>query len=375
MANNPPRTAQQFVRVFMSFGSQVLSGQHLRGKVLLRAGGLHAASLAAAMGLAACSGGEKAEEAALDPQAPTYASPWDRPLGMKAGDVPVSTGNATPPRNRTLAELMQLGNADAPEAATASAMEVPDGAFVQPELLASNARDSGRKLAVAARTDWTIVIVGFDKEREAPLAAEALARVRGEGGLKDAVLEERGKAAVVAYGKYPSPDAAAAKADLERIRNLRIGNERPFGSAMMAPPIFEALPGTLPQYDLRNVKAQYGDRGAYTLQVGVYCRMDDAEPSAKELGEFRAAAEKAVVEMRRQGENAFYYHGPRRSMVTVGLFGLKEFDLKNPGLQSPAIAQAMRKYPYNLVNGAGVKRKRPGQTEPTIDPSFIVSVP
>lgn len=360
----------------MSFRAQVLSGQHLWGKSILLAGGLHAGLVAGLLGLVGCTGGEKTPEEATAPETPAYASPWDRPLGQKAGGVPIASGtSAPPPRNRTLAELMQLGNADAPEAATPSAMEVPEGSSVQPELLAANAKEAGRKLAVAAKTDWTIVIVGFDKEREAPLAAEALARIRGDGGLREAVLEERGKAVVVAYGKYATPDAPAAKADLERIRGLRIGTEQPFGSAMMAPPIYEALPGTLPQYDLRNVKAQYGERGAYTLQVGVYCRMDDGEPTAREMGEFRAAAEKAVVEMRRQGENAFYYHGPRRSMVTVGLFGVKEFDLKNPGLQSPAIGQTMRKYPYNLVNGAGVKRKRPGQTEATIDPSFIVSVP
>jgi hypothetical protein len=224
--------------------------------------------------------------------------------------------------------------------------------------------------------DWTIVIAGFDKVTEVPLANAALARVRAQPGLEAAFLEERGKAVVVAYGKYPSLDAPAARADLERIRGLAVEGGTPFAGAMLAPPVFDALPGTIPEYDLRNAKAQAGaERAAYTLQVGVYCRLDDQEPSPKELAEFRKAAEKAAVEMRRQGETAFYFHGPRRSMVTVGLFGVDDYDLRQSRLRSPAIAKLMERFPHNLVNGAGVKRKRSGQAEAVMDPSFVVAVP
>ena len=371
-SNNRWRTAEQNPQRSMSFSTRDLGRLHRWGSRVARSGvGLGLLALA---NLAACSH----EEAAKAPPAgdePVYASPWDRPIGQRAASS-VSSGTPGPaPRNKSLAELMQLGNADAPIAATASPMQVPDAAGFDPESIGKPTADAGKQLAVAGKTQWTIVIVGFDKEREANLAAEALQRVQSAEGLKEAFLEDRGKAVVVAYGQYPAADAPAAKRDLERIRSLQVGGETPFGSAMMAPPIYEALAGTLPQFDLRNVKAQFGDRASYTLQVGVYCRMDEVEPSAKELGEFRAAAEKAVIEMRRQGDQAFYYHGPRRSMVTVGLFGLNEFDSKNPGAQSPVIAQVVRKFPYNLVNGAGVKRRRPGHVEPTMDPSFVVAVP
>jgi hypothetical protein len=79
--------------------------------------------------------------------------------------------------------------------------------------------------------------------------------------------------------------------------------------------------------------------------------------------------------MRRQGEQAFYFHGPLRSMVTVGLFGIDEYDLRQLRLRSPAIARLMERFPHNLVNGAGVKRKRAGQAEAVMDPSFVVGVP
>jgi hypothetical protein len=335
-----------------------------------------AITLTLCLGLASCTGSDKAKEADAADAGPKYASPWDKPIAPKGSKAIASTTPSTaPPRNRSLSEMLQLGNADASTAATPSQLEVPDAPLATLEGPAKASEASPGAAGKPTAKDWTIVILGFDKEKEAAAANEALAKVRQQPGLDQAVLEARGKALVVAYGKYPAPDAPAARKDLDRIRALKVGEASPFAGAMMAPPVFEALPGTIPEYDLRNVKKQYGDRGAYTLQVGVYCRMDDQDPSDKEMAEFRAAAERAVVEMRRQGEQAFYYHGPRRSMVTVGLFSDKDYDLKNARVQSPAIASLSRKYPYNLVNGAGVKRKRPGQAEPTMDPSFVVAVP
>ncbi|MEI7656661.1 MAG: hypothetical protein WCK33_01195 [Phycisphaerae bacterium] len=313
---------------------------------------------------------------ATKPEGPTYASPWDKPFvprHLRAAKDAAPAGPA--PKARSLAELMQLGDADAPAPAAASPLQVPDAPVAVPAASVAGSDALPPKLPAGSK-DWTIVIAGFDKVAEVPQANAALARVRAQPGLAAAFLEERGKAVVVAYGKYPSLDAPAARADLDRIRGLSVEGGTPFAGAMLAPPVFDALPGTIPEYDLRNAKAQAGaEKAAYTLQVGVYCRLDDQEPSSKELAEFRKAAEKAAVEMRRQGEQAFYFHGPRRSMVTVGLFGVEDYDLRQSRLRSPAIARLMERFPHNLVNGAGVKRKRAGQAEAVMDPSFVVAVP
>ncbi len=320
-----------------------------------------------------CNGKDKAIAKADEPQNPKYASPWDRPLGIKKGDATPQPTQA--PRARTLAEMLQSSNGDAPvAAATPSDFQVADDVETKVKSgKPSTPVQAGASAPVSK--DWTIVIAAYDKQKDAALAADSLAKLRGIPGLAQARLEDRGKSIAIAFGHYPGGDNPQARQDLERIRAINVGGKLAFAGAMLAPPSFQAQAGGIPEFNLSHARAQFGDKAEYTLQIGVYCRLDDTPPTDRELAEFRAAAEKAVVELRHQGETAFYYHSPRRSMVTVGMFGTKDYDLRNPNLQSPAIAQLMKKYPYNLANGTGVKRRRAGSAEPTIDPSFVVAVP
>ena len=323
-------------------------------------------------------------EGVLDGGGPKYASPWDRPIGMKgplAGTESPRLGASV--RNKTLQEMMQSTNPDALLASEngsellASQFQVGDGVPQESDVskaVAEKLRGSSR-LDVTSGGAWTIVIAGFDGATERESAAGVLANVKRVAGLSQAQLEDRGRAVVVTYGSYPDPETAQAKRDLEKIRAVRVGESYPFANAMFAPPRFEAIGGTLPKFDLRNAKAMFGMGALYTLQMAVYCRLDDVEPTAKELGEFRTAAEKAVVELRRQGESAFYYHGPRRSSVTVGVFGDKDYNVLNPRQQSPVLAALRLKYPINVTNGAELKRKRTGQLQAVADPSFVVTLP
>jgi hypothetical protein len=110
--------------------------------------------------------------------------------------------------------------------------------------------------------------------------------------------------------------------------------------------------------------------------------MDGRDATAQELAKFRDAAERAVVALRAQGQEAYYYHGPRSSTVTVGLFADEDYmisvrdelgqmqKLPRPRL-SARVRDAMDANPYNLVNGQGVKdgkRDRP-------QASFLIRVP
>jgi hypothetical protein len=212
--------------------------------------------------------------------------------------------------------------------------------------------------ADAGPSAWTIIIYAFrgDEELQAP---DALRRAQTEAGFKGAFLEKRGPATVIAYGRYGSPEEA--QKDLDRIHETEVtiqGEDgkpirgKPFRDAFLSPP--QDIKGSLPEYDLRNAKRLKGDWVLYTLQVGVYSREDKA-PTQKELEEFRKAAEQAVVQLRREGEQAYYYHGPMRSSVTIGLFGKEDYDPKSH-LECAALRQLRKKFPYNLQNGAGVKR-------------------
>jgi hypothetical protein len=191
-------------------------------------------------------------------------------------------------------------------------------------------------------------------------------------------MEQHGKSWVVAYGRYQDAADPAAVADLQRIKAIVINNQRPFAGAVLAPP--ENIPGSQPEFDLRQVRARMGEWALYSLQVAVYSREDLGRPSPKELAEYRKAAEQAVVQLRREGDPAYYYHGTTSSMVTIGVFGADDFDPTVPGVESPLLAKLRRKYPHNLLNGKAMRERIPGlppnHPDPyRLQPSRLVAVP
>lgn len=222
---------------------------------------------------------------------------------------------------------------------------------------------------------WSIVIAGAAGDSAESTAQGMLAKVQREGGLPDAYAERRGRSVVVAYGRYAGPDDPQAQRDLDRIRGMKIEGGTPFAGAVLVPPPFEALPGGIPEYDLNGVKRDRGEDALYTLQVAIYTRLNTNTPRPQELAEFRKAAEKAVVELRREGEEAFYYHGPRGSTVTVGVFGPRDHDPTKPGRDSFALMETRRRHPLNLVNGATLLARTRGQAEARPQPSFLVPIP
>lgn len=227
---------------------------------------------------------------------------------------------------------------------------------------------------------WSIVIVAFRGPSQDADAQAGLARVRSVGNLPDAYLEKRGETTVIALGRYAGPDDPRAQADLERVRAVEAEGQRPFAAAVLAPPAGAAAPGAFPEYDLRNAKRLNGDWALYTLQVGVYSREGGGPAKPEELAEFRKAAEAAVVQLRHEGHQAFYYHGPNRSMVTVGLFGKDDFDPQVPGISSPALRRMREAFPHNLLNGRGIRERIPGRPRNDPDawrlqPSALVAVP
>lgn len=227
----------------------------------------------------------------------------------------------------------------------------------------------------SAPGEWSIVLASFPREGGEAQASGVLQVVRSTPGLDRAYLDLRGKSVVVAYGSYPSGGDPAAQRDLRRLRDLEIGGRRPFEAAVIAPPPFSGIAGTIPEYDLSTARQRFGVRAIYALQVAVYERGGDKDPTPQELQEVRLAAERAAVEFRREGELAFYYHGPRRSMVTLGLFADADYDVQRPERESPLLTLLRQKYPYNLVNGATYLVRVRGQSKATEQPSFVVRVP
>lgn len=227
---------------------------------------------------------------------------------------------------------------------------------------------------------WSIVLVVFRGEDQAQLARLALAKVRSEGRLPDAYIEKRGDSTAVAYGQFESANSPEAVNELKRVQEMVVGTQQPYQFALLSPPVNKPMEGSIPEYNLVTAKSLMGADALYTLQVGVYGRQDLDRPTESDLAESRKAAEQAVIRLRQEGEQAFYYHGPRMSMVTIGIFDEHDFDPQVPSYKSPRLTDIRKRHPYNLYNGTGITENKPGRrqgltVEQKLQTSTLVKIP
>ncbi len=226
---------------------------------------------------------------------------------------------------------------------------------------------------------WSVLIAQFPATPEGEAQAQrSLTLVRSRGRLPGAYLERRGEAIAMLYGRHQDLEDPGLKRDLAYVRHVEIDGERPYASAIIAPPASGEIVGSRPEWDLRNAKKRYPN-ALYTLQIGLYGRLDGSRPDPDELAEYRRAAEDAVAQLRAAGEPAFYYHGPTRSTVTVGIFDETDHDPSKHGRgESMRLRQARERHPYNLLNGKGIKqriRDADGRPIEVLQKSFLVPVP
>ena len=194
---------------------------------------------------------------------------------------------------------------------------------------------------------WSIGLRTFSGPDRDVDAAAAVERLRAaDRTLADAFVEARGDRALVLLGRFASPSSKEASALLDAVRAIRIEGDQPFKTSFFVPPSGRAASNL----DLRTATTQFNADS--TLQIGAYGRIDRRFPTEKEIAEFRALAEQAARDLRAQGEQAFYFHGPSMSMVTVG--ALRYDDLEaNPGI----LRSLQERFPHNLLNGAGIREK------------------
>lgn len=233
----------------------------------------------------------------------------------------------------------------------------------------SHKKDSSSNSSTSTPEGWTIVLATYAGPDHAGLAASAAEQIRTLTPLKDVQTQNRGKGSVVVLGSYPSPADPQAQKDLLVVRNTLL-EERPlFLAAFLAPPRTpsEADPGSAAPFPLSTARAEFSPYARYTLQIAIY--------ESPNLDEARKAAEKAALQLRRDGEPAFYYHGPTASLVTLGAFTDADAGISKP-IESPLLAQLRKRHPHNLYNGnQQLLQKTPGAKDKTPQPSFLVEIP
>ncbi len=213
---------------------------------------------------------------------------------------------------------------------------------------------------------WCIVLEAFIGPRAVEEAQARLSAVAQNIGRSDVFVRKTARGAAIVAGSYPSPDSPQSRADLEAVRRAVVRGETLYSRAFFAPPEGSEDPGQVPELNLLTARSTFGSQAQYTLQIAVYEAPDRARA--------KRTAEEAALRLRRDGELAFYYHGPARSSVTVGVFSDKDFDAalmpKNPALDA-----LQRRYPHNLLNGQyPILEKGPAGDERK-QPSTLVQIP
>lgn len=205
---------------------------------------------------------------------------------------------------------------------------------------------------VVEPTWWSVLVAGVPSGRMDD--AERILETVRAAGLPGAYIAVRDKRPVIAFGRYEDPAQPEAQAGLQTVRQAQVGGVTPFGAAMLMPPGAVASDaGNV--MDLRTVRARLGDSARYTLQIGAYGRGDLQRPTQEELVLFRREAERAAAQLRGEGEDAYFYHGPNRSSVTIGVFGEDDLDATTtPAIESPRLKELRQRFPHNLLNGEGI---------------------
>lgn len=217
---------------------------------------------------------------------------------------------------------------------------------------------------------WAIEMrrfTGPQRRERAILVAEQL---RLEAAMPDVWIRDENGQTVLYRGRYATQDDPFAQSDLEAVRALNSPAWGSFSQAHLVPLSPDLAPsGPL---DLR----RYAGTALYTLQVAFF------DPAGGP--QFRAAAEQYARQLRDKGEQAFFYHGPTMSIVTVGLFSQQDLQtLQTPGpggapivtqAYGPRVRELQQRFPENLGNGMTVVETNDHGARQN-QRSFLVPVP
>ncbi|MCC6581437.1 MAG: hypothetical protein IT440_13450 [Phycisphaeraceae bacterium] len=211
---------------------------------------------------------------------------------------------------------------------------------------------------------WAIPLESFDGDEQQRRALRLIYRLQRDRNVPDLWQRtEQGKT-IVYRGHYVSADAGDAQSDLRQTRMIELDGIRPYQDVEVKRINFVPQ-AARSQLDLK----RYAGQDLYTLQVGAYDDQFKGDP--------RKAAEDAAEELRKEGELAFYYHGPNMSVVTIGLWDYETAWSREVGVQdrySEVVLKTQQQHPDNQLNGKPIWQKEGGQT-PEKQGSFLVHVP
>jgi hypothetical protein len=194
--------------------------------------------------------------------------------------------------------------------------------------------------AAATRQRQLTVLLAEYRGPDATLSAYRVGKELSDKGLRDVFIVDGAGTASLCVGHFNSWQDKPADDTLKFARTIRDANgQYPFAGVMLVP-----IPESIPKnpWPLENAK------GVFTLHVGSW-----EAPGRTEKAQAFAS------ELRSLGYDAYVYHGPRLSMVTIGSFGPEILD--NPGLvgrqgakpkiTSPHVLELIKRFPRMRLEG------------------------
>jgi hypothetical protein len=219
----------------------------------------------------------------------------------------------------------------------------------------------GRSNDPTSQQIWSIQVASFGGPDRFDRARGSMQLLRDDYGMDPVWMEDLLGRVTVFAGRYESATGRGVRRTLERLKDAEVQGTRPFASARAVP----MAGGRIPVTDPLNLA---GYPGRFSLQIAAYDRS---------FGDtFREAAEQAVRVLREDGHEAYYYHGPHHSLVTIGMFDDLDFATTPEGFRGygPRIRDLQKEFPYNSLNGLTIRERYEGE-DLGMQPSALIRVP
>ncbi len=202
----------------------------------------------------------------------------------------------------------------------------------------------------AGKPVWSIALATFGGD-DHRLTAEGACRLFTQQvpELKGAFVRSTPSGSVVMWGEFDGPKDPRAKPTIERLRQVTIGDGRPFAKAMLTR-LEQFSEQEMHPWDLRQVRRLNPKvRVIYTLQVAAW---SDLGSGTLSFDEIRRSAESYCRQLRAEGVEAWFHHDAdlRTSIVTVGIFDHRAYDPQST-LFAPEVEVMRKRFPKSLLNG------------------------
>ena len=231
---------------------------------------------------------------------------------------------------------------------------------------ASKDRVAGGGAPTQQQSGWAIQVETFEGSSRFRRASDLIRRLTNRNAVTDLWFQDHQGKITVYRGRYDNLTDLDAQRALMQTRAIEDNGEKPFENVELISLGGGNQSQPLGSSDLRS----YAGQGFYTLQIMFYD--PDFGP------DYRDAAEQAAATLRTEGNKAYFYHGPNRSMVTIDLFTDADFDQDGPvRVYGPRMLAVQEKFPNNLANGRTLLEtiSDGAKSEKRAQPSFVVKVP